>query len=180
MENEERALRRPHPSSRGGREASESAPPPSHGGRAGLGRQLKRGRVERRTAGRWLKARSGELCLLAAAATAEAAAAQLRRLRRLVPAVADALAKLRTPSSCLVCSNASALPIIFSCSQSRFIWCCLKRILQSPKCSCFCVLLTESSQIDCLRFLLLLVTCSFLCIKLYVCTHIFVTFSITG
>ena len=33
MENEERALRRPHPSSRGGREASESAPPPSHGGR---------------------------------------------------------------------------------------------------------------------------------------------------
>ena len=55
-----------------------------------------------------------------------------------------------------------------------------ERNLQSPKCSSFSVLLTESFQIDCLRFLLLLVTCSFLCIKLYVCTHIFVTFSITG
>jgi len=40
----------------------------------------------------------------------EAAAAQLRRLKHLVPAVADALAKLRTPSSFPVCSNASVLP----------------------------------------------------------------------
>jgi len=38
------------------------------------------------------------------------AAAQLRRLKHLVPAVADALAKLRTPSSFPVCSNASVLP----------------------------------------------------------------------
>jgi len=152
------------------------------GWRAGLGRLLERGRVEQRTAGRGLglKARSGELCLLAAAATAEAAAAQLRRLRRLVPAVADALAKLRTPSSCLVCSNASALPIIFSCSQSIFIWCCLKEIcsLQNAPVSVCCLL--NHFRLTAYVFLLLLVTCSFLCIKLYVCTHIFVTFSITG
>ena len=46
----------------------------------------------------------------AATATTEEAAAQLRRLKHLVPAVADALAKLRTPSSFPVCSNASVLP----------------------------------------------------------------------
>ena len=54
---------------------------------------------------------------------------------------------------CLPEASLQNYHIIFSCSQSRFIWCCLKRILQSPKCSCFCVLLTESSQIDCLRLI---------------------------
>ncbi|EEC79027.1 hypothetical protein OsI_19567 [Oryza sativa Indica Group] len=49
------------------------------GGRARLGRWLERGRKE--------------------------VAAQLRRLRCLVAAVADVLAKLRTPTSCPVCSN---------------------------------------------------------------------------
>jgi len=84
----------------------------SSGGWSRIGRRLEHGRAVRRTASRGLTARSGELCLLAAAATAttEEAAAQLRRLKHLVPAVADALAKLRTPSSFPVCSNASVLP----------------------------------------------------------------------